>query len=86
MSGKNGFVRTWGEVPEKLYYYGMLFRPPMPGAQPRDGLYAMYDAEMTVRGRKLWGYVVYERELTKAEIEQYELLELKPEDIAWDGG
>ena len=67
------------------YYYVYLFRPPMPGAQPLDGLIETRDADdLEVRGRKQWGYAVYDRELTDKEITQYELMRIKPSDL-WGG-
>lgn len=62
----------------KVHYYGYLFRPPMPGAQPRNGLKDMYEKEVTLPcGRSLWGYAIYNRRLTETEKADYELIEIK---------
>lgn len=63
---------------DKLYYYGYLFRPPMPGSQPRNGLRDLYEQEVSLPcGRSLWGYAVYNRRLTEVEKSDYELIEIK---------
>ena len=66
------WVRTVTE-----YKYLLLMRPPQPGALPRDGL--IYSEFKTGYSRKThhhyWGYAIYNRELTKEEIHQYELEE-----------
>ena len=64
-----------------VYYYGYLYRPPMPGAQPREGLNVTYEKRFTASGIGMWGYAVYERELTPEECWRYELARIKPEDI-----
>lgn len=60
----------------KRYYCPM--RPPAPGAIPNDGLvsiqsnnYRTYDANA---GREVWGYVEYNRLLSRKEIRNYELI------------
>lgn len=59
------------------YYYGYLFRPPMPGAQPREGLNVLYCDDVQLPcGRSLWGYAIYDRKLTEKEKADYELIEL----------
>ena len=45
-----------------MYYYGFPFRPPMPGAQPNDGLVITKEIELVVRGKRLWGFAAYTRE------------------------
>ena len=58
----------------KLYEYATLFREPGPGAVPTDGLlYCKYERFQTPSGYLTWGYAVYNRELTKEEIKNYEL-------------
>ena len=62
-----------------LYYYGYILRPPMPGAQPRDGLNSTWDAEgLVYKGLRLWGYAVYTRPLTKEEQQHYSMIEIPP--------
>lgn len=58
-----------------LYRYYTRFRPPMPGAVPRDGLKAIddYGTRLEVQGIKAWGSADYTRPLTEEEIDHYEL-------------
>ena len=65
----------------KYYYYGYPFRPPMPGAQPNDGLILTKDIELVIRGKRLWGFAAYTRKLTDEEVEQYELMEVTSDEI-----
>lgn len=61
------------------YTYYTLYRPPMPGAIPRDGLMAVqaYDERKPIQaiGRSAWGIAIYCRQLTQDEIEEYELIQ-----------
>lgn len=59
----------------KRYGYLCLMRPPVPGAVPRDGLVRCDDVGGYSKesGRHYWGRVVYDRELTEAEAEHYDL-------------
>lgn len=56
------------------YYY--LLRPPGPGCQPKVSteLHA-YDCKIydEKAGREVWGWVEYDRELSDAEIDAYDL-------------
>ncbi len=59
-----------------LYTYFMTMRPPMPGAQPMQGLVAMVDMNCDwVQDIQHTAYakLIYDRQLTESEIEQYEL-------------
>lgn len=58
------------------YPYRCLMRPPEPGAIPKDGLgYVDWKEGYTLGGHHFWGTAVYNRKLTRDEIEQYELEE-----------
>ena len=58
-----------------VYRYYLRFRPPMPGAIPRDGLDRAfsYDYPQSFDGKSAWGFAEYTRPLTQKEIEDYEL-------------
>lgn len=56
--------------------YLFLYRPPMPGAMPREGLQEVGYDEETMNGRHTWGWAVYNRRLTEKEINDYELFEV----------
>ncbi len=56
--------------------YYVLYRPPMPGSVPREGLYRVecFDDRTEVEpGIRAWGFVEYIRELTEKEVSEYEL-------------
>lgn len=56
--------------------YYTLYRPPMMGTIPRGFTsICAYDERTFIPeiGRAAWGYVVYDRELTTREIDEYEL-------------
>ena len=59
----------------KVYRYYCKFRPPMPGAIPRDGLVSTsdYDWPQSFDGVSAWGIAEYSRPLTDQEISDYEL-------------
>ena len=59
----------------KVYRYYCQFRPPMPGAIPRDGLVniADFDYPQSFNGISAWGWAEYSRPLTDDEIYHYEL-------------
>lgn len=60
------------------YKYYSYLRPIMPGAVPRDGLQEVhnFDDKILVKGQRgVWGYAVYNRELTETEKCEYELLD-----------
>lgn len=71
------------------YWYYMTQRPPAPGAMPKRGLIKSYEYEgrlfVEAIGRKAWGSVVYDRELTAEEIDDYELVPM-PEKYLEKGG
>ena len=54
------------------YDYGMRLRPFSMGCQPMDGLIDV-KPETTTGGKHYWNILVYSRELTKKELEDYEL-------------
>ena len=60
----------------KYRYYSKL-RPVGPGTFPKEGVQEIfnYDCQTYVEevGREVWGYIEYDRELTDAEIRDYEL-------------
>lgn len=59
----------------KVWRYYTEYRPPMPGAIPREGLVRAYsyDYKQSFNGRGAWGFAEYSRELTEKEISDYEL-------------
>lgn len=57
---------------KKFTYYCML-RPPTPGAIPKDGIVEVVDKKIVKNNMEYWGYVTYNRELTKKELYQYDL-------------
>ncbi|MBR1561216.1 MAG: hypothetical protein IJ646_13345 [Clostridia bacterium] len=60
----------------KVYRYYCQFRPPMPGAIPRNSVVntASFDYKQSFNGIGCWGWVEYSRELTEKEISDYELV------------
>ena len=59
------------------YKYYCIMRPPMPGAIPRGPIEvcAFRDRRYVPEiDRMAWGYVIYTRELSYAEIHEYELI------------
>ena len=61
----------------KYYYYGMRLRGFSPGCQPKEGFYACID---DCTGR-YYDILVYTRELSRKECEDYELDLLEVDDI-----
>lgn len=59
----------------KVYRYYCQFRPPMPGAIPRDGLenIACFDYKQSFNGIGCWGWAEYNRPLNDKEVYDYEL-------------
>lgn len=62
---------------ETRYRYYTLYRPPMPGGIPKQGLLSIHEYEdrllVTSINRWAWGYAEYSRKLTEKEISDYEL-------------
>ena len=56
-----------------MYTYGTWLRPPDIGCVPRDGLKEVGFQEFESGGRHYWGHAVYDRELTKEELEHYDM-------------
>lgn len=59
-----------------VYRYYCKYRPPMPGAIPRQGLdrVGCYDAKQNIcNDISAWGYAEYNRPLADDEVYQYEL-------------
>lgn len=56
---------------KKFTYYCRL-RPPTPGAIPKDGIVEVVDKKVVKNNIEYWGYVIYNRELTKKELYQYQ--------------
>ena len=56
------------------YVYKTVLRPPGPGAVPRDGLIRADCVESWQNNRHFWGHAVYNRRLTKEEMEHYDLI------------
>lgn len=59
----------------KVYRYYCKYRPPMPGGIPTTGLVNTgdYDWPQSFNGISAWGFAEYNRILTDAEINDYEL-------------
>ena len=58
----------------KKWAYMCLMRPPMPGAIPKNGLDSVdFRDGCSLSGHHYWGHAVYTRELTKEEIDHYDL-------------
>lgn len=62
-----------------VWRYYLPYRPPMPGAQPREGLdrVASFEQRQQFDGIGCWGYAEYTRELSDKEIRDYELIPSK---------
>ena len=64
------------------YAYYMTQRPFSIGAQPKEGLVEVedFDSKKYIEDidRRAWSRIVYDRELTEQEIEQYELVPAEP--------
>lgn len=64
------------------YAYYMTQRPFSIGAQPKEGFVEAedFDGKKYIEDidRKAWSRIVYDRELTEQEIEQYELVPAEP--------
>lgn len=58
----------------RVYRYATLMRPPTPGSIPKDGLLEVKDIEgVAPSGHRAHGWAEYDRKLTDAEINDYEL-------------
>lgn len=57
----------------KQYIYWMRMRPPAPGAQPMEGLIKLSNREIWYDGSHYWGECIYGRELSRKEIDDYEM-------------
>lgn len=61
---------------EELYRYYLTQRPPSIGTQPRGAVSVeSFDNKKDFEGINCWGYVEYEKPLTKEQMEEYELTE-----------
>lgn len=67
----------------KYYSYMTLYRPPMPGGIPREGLSDVkcFDQRTALYGTACWGVATYTRPLTEKEIRDYEL---KPLELGYE--
>lgn len=67
------------------YVYAMLERPPMPGAQPREGLLSInaFDGTVVIDGqeRNIWGLVEYDRKLSDYEREHYSMVLIYTQNV-----
>lgn len=67
------------------YRYYSKMRPVAPGTFPRRGAVEIVNfddkANVPEAGCTAWGYIVYNRKLDENEIENYELVEVKNEQI-----
>ena len=73
-----------------LYRYYMPFRPASPGAQPRAGLEMVEDRDfddvLPDLNHGVYAVITYSRELTDAELNDYELVPVDfPEPITYNG-
>lgn len=71
-----------------VYRYYTIYRPPMPGAIPRQGLVRVgsYDYKQSIGGVGAWGFAEYDRPLTEKEVYDYELAEAKNNPLEYEGG
>ena len=58
---------------KRIYYCPE--RPPMPGAIPKTGLLETGDDMCWPDDVFCWGWCIYDRKLTDAEVEEYELID-----------
>ena len=67
--------------------YYCRFRPPMPGAIPRQGLIRVcaYDYPQSFNGIGAWGFAEYDRPLTEKEIADYELAASRNNPLEYEG-
>lgn len=56
-----------------MYVYGTRLRPPDIGCVPKKGLIEVDFNEFEANGRHYWGKAYYHRELTKEELEHYDM-------------
>ena len=56
-----------------MYVYGTRLRPPDIWCVPKEGLKSVDCQEFEADGRHYWGNAVYTRELTKEELEHYDM-------------
>ena len=56
-----------------MYVYGTRLRPPDIGCVPKTGLVGLDFNEFESDGRHYWGTASYCRELTKEELEYYDM-------------
>lgn len=70
-----------------VYRYYCRFRPPMPGAIPRQSLVrvGIYDYKQSIGGVGAWGFAEYDRPLTAREIEDYELADGQNNPLEYEG-
>lgn len=59
-----------------MYVYGTRLRPPDIGCVPKDGLVEVSFGEFASGGCHYWGKALYSRELTKEELEHYDMDEI----------
>lgn len=59
----------------EFYRYALPYRPPMPGAIPRDGLVCAVDMDEFCEAvnHHVYGYAIYSRKLSTDELRQYEI-------------
>lgn len=55
-----------------MFKYLYRLRPPGPGCQPKNFIECQ-DCEINKNNRKYWGYVIYQKELSTNEIDDYDL-------------
>lgn len=74
----DGIGGDYEEEEPRLYRYFLPYRPPMPGAMPKEGIVEMFaqDQRQKMNGcdRPVWGWVQYDRKLTDKEVSDYELI------------
>ena len=59
-----------------VFRYALLMRPPAPGALPGNGLiHVSFMPGKTASGHHYWGIAHYDRQLTKDELEHYDMEE-----------
>ena len=62
-----------------MYVYGTRLRPPDIGCVPKEGLEGVDFHEFEMAGQHYWGTAYYCRDLTKEELEHYDMDFIKEE-------
>ena len=64
----------------KLFVYGTRLRPAGPGCQPKPFVSILKTNDKRTDG--VWSEIAYDRELTDTQLEQFEMVYLRTEEVA----